>query len=544
MKKLLLIIFVVISSFSIKAQAYATVIERDSIQTEAGINLKLLETPIKFSENFSFDILFKDKIKLKDNRKNLSLNPGLRYFANDLETYESDDFEFIEALGVLSRFIRNDSVRKMASYMKKYTLNTAKREAALRKIQKKYKLEKIRYESLVRNSPRKQRDSIELLKSNLDNLDFLVNMMTKDESYEWIKKISRDSVQLSVKNATDDSLNLWVKNGRKHFYRFWIKNTQKDSIGAWIQTTNDNSLKIIVDHDVYQESMKDETAKTKKPTIVLVDSSLFKIENLYPYQRIHTKWRYASILNFGLTQGKVANWQKDGENSIAGLLDLMAFCNYKYRTVSWENTLKYRYGLMQAGDEQTKKTEDLLELNSKFGLKAYNYWYFTTLFNFKSQLFNGYDYLEDDKREKVSAFMSPAYILASIGLDYKPSKSLSAMISPFTGKYTIVSDSLTVDPTKYGIKKGETVKSELGFYFKLIHDWKISNKIKLDNEFGAFYAYGEESNEVDIDWKTTLEMKINYFISTKIFTHILYDKTISKKLQFREILNIGFTYHF
>lgn len=544
MKKLLLIIFVVISGFSVKAQVDTTIVKRDSIQTDVGINLQLLETPIKFSEKFSFDVLFKNKIKLKENRKNLSLDPGLRYFADDLDTYESDDFEFIEALGVLSRFIRNDSVRRMASYMKKYTLNTARREAALKRVKKTYKSDSLRYESLVRNSPRKQKDSIELLKSNLENLDFLVNMMVKDESYEWIKKISRDSVQLSVKNATDDSLNLWVKSGRKHFYRFWIKNTQKDSIGAWIQTTNDKALKIIVDHDVYQESMKDEGAKTKKPTIVLVDSSLLKIENLYPYQRIHTKWRYASILNFGLTQGKVANWQKDGENSIAGLLDLTAFCNYKYRTVSWENTLKYRYGLMQAGDEQTKKTEDLLELNSKFGLKAYNYWYFTTLFNFKSQLFNGYDYLEDDKREKVSAFMAPAYILASIGLDYKPSNNLSVMISPFTGKYTIVSDSLTVDPTKYGIKKGETVKSELGFYFKLIHNWKISNKIKLDNEFGAFYAYGEESNEVDIDWKTTLEMKINYFISTKVFTHILYDKTISKKLQFREILNIGFTYHF
>ena len=39
-------------------------------------------------------------------------------------------------------------------------------------------------------------------------------------------------------------------------------------------------------------------------------------------------------------------------------------------------------------------------------------------------------------------------------------------------------------------------------------------------------------------------MKVNYFVTTKIFTHVLYDKTVSKKLQFKEILNIGVTYHF
>lgn len=543
MKKLLLLIIIAISGLAAKAQTDDIILQKDSIVNEYKRNLPLLNEKIEFSDKFSFNRLLDKKIYIKDTRKDLNLDPGLRYFAYDLDTYESDDLEFVEALGLLSKYVKNDSVRRMASYMQKYAESTAKHEAALKEVKSIYKKLSIKRNKMLLSSPRKNKDSIELLKSKLEDLDYLVNLVEKDESYDWIKKISRDSVQLSLKNYTNDSLNLWVKSGRKHFYRFWIKNLQNDSIGAWVETTKDNAIKIIVDHDVYQESMKDEHTTTKKPLIVLIDSSFMKIKDLYPYEIYYTKWRYASIVKFGLNQGKLANWQKDGENSIAGSLDFNTFCNYRYRNVSWENNLNYKYGIMQAGDEQLKKTEDLLEINSKFGLKAYNFWYFTTLFNFKSQLFNGYDYLDDDKREVVSSFMSPAYILASIGLDYKPSKDLSVMISPFTGKYTIISDTLNTSPIKYGLKQGETVKSELGFYFKTIYNWKISDKIKLANEFGSFYAYDGDSNEIDIDWKTTLEMKINYFISTKIFTHILYDKTVSKKLQFKELLNIGFTYY-
>jgi hypothetical protein len=543
MKRILFIISLSVFALTTKAQSHGLRISRDSIVNTLSSKLSRIDNVVKLRKKDSINIF--TSIHIKDTRKYMSLSPGLRYLTDNLDDYYSDDIEFVEALDELIEYVRNDSLRSMSRYLIKYSLNTGKREAALKKVKDVYLTDSLRCKSYKYLPSRNiDKDSLARICSDLEDVNELLAFIDKDKSYEWIKKISRDSVNLSIKNASNDSLNLWVKNGRKESYRFWIKNTQNDSIGAWIQTTKNKALKIILDFDVYQESKKGEKSVLKYRPINLIDSSMLKVGKLYPYKRIPTKWRYASIVNMGLTQGKVANWQEGGENSIAGLLDVKAFCTYKFENITWENNLNYRYGLMQSGDEQTKKTEDLMEFNTKWGVRFYNNWYFSTMFNFRTQILKGYNYLENDIKEMVSGIMSPGYILFSLGLDYKPSDKLSVLISPFTGKYTIVMDTLNVDATKYGIKKGEKIKRELGSYFKAMHKWKIADDISLDNEMGIFYGYEGGIDETDIDWKTTLDMKVNYFISTKIFTHVLYDKTVSKRLQFKEIFNIGVTYHF
>jgi len=482
------------------------------------------------------------KIIYRDTR-NLNLEPRLRYLTESLRDYSSDDMEFMESIEELSKYARNDSVRYMANYLVNYIKSTSRREKAIKKISEQLRKDSLEYSAYKHLPKNKYNHFFETKAAENKDVSELLSFVKRDSSYKWIRKISRDSVLLSLKNASNDSLKLWVKNGRESIHRFWIKNAQNDSIGSWVQTRPDNSLRIIVDYDVYQQSKTDNKRIIKQHLIVIVDTNITKIGKLYPYKWIDTKWRYASTVNIGLTQGKHANWKEGGENSVSGLLDIDAFANYKYKGISWDNTLKYRYGLMQSGDEQTKKTEDLFEINSKVGVKFYNDWYFSTMLNFKTQLFKGYDYLEDDKKDIVSAFMSPAYILLSLGLDYKPSSNLSVLISPFTGKYTIVSNTKDVDPVKFGIKEGESIKREVGSYVKTIHKWNIVKDINLNNEMGLFYSY-EGADELDVDWKTTLEMKVNYFISTRIFTHVLYDRTVSKKFQFKEILNIGVTYNF
>jgi len=543
MNRYLLIIILSLVSFSASAQLDSLVIFRDINLMQRTSMTKWNEVLVRLSKQDSIKYGTPKSISFHDKR-NLSLTPGLRYLAESLDDYESNNLEYIEAIEELVRYVRNDSVRNMSEYLKKYANTTRKREDALKKVREYWKKDslKLAARKLFRSTANK--DSIEQRRFESEDVAHLLKFIDDDKSYKWIRKISRDSTLLAIKNSAGDSLNLWVKSGRKESYRFWIKNAQNESIGAWLQTSPDKSLRILVDYDVFQQSLNEDKLEAKQPPITLIDSSLYTFGKLYPYKRIPTKWSYASIVNVGLTQGHVANWQEGGESSIAGLIDIKAFCDYKHKKSTWENTINYRYGLMQSGDEQTKKTEDLMEYNSKFGLKFYRNWYFSTMFNFKSQITNGYNYLEDDKKEIVSRFMSPGYFLFSIGLDYKPSKNLSVLISPFTGKYTIVTDTARVDVTKYGIRAGEMVKREIGSYVKTIHKWQIDNDIKMDNELGIFKSYEGQSGEIDIDWKLSLEMKVNYFVTTKIFTHVLYDKTVSKKLQFKEILNIGVTYHF
>ena len=70
-----------------------------------------------------------------------------------------------------------------------------------------------------------------------------------------------------------------------------------------------------------------------------------------------------------------------------------------------------------------KKTDDRLELNSLLGLKAKGFWYYSLIFNFKTQFRTGYKYEKDQNEKEIRTeftdFMSPANILLGPGMLWK-----------------------------------------------------------------------------------------------------------------------------
>src|SRR3546814_4615805 len=65
----------------------------------------------------------------------------------------------------------------------------------------------------------------------------------------------------------------------------------------------------------------------------------------------------------------------------------------------------------------------------------------------------GYNYSKDNDRTKVSNFLAPAYVTTSLGLDYKPSKAFSLLLSPLAGKITLVLDQELADQGRFGVEK-------------------------------------------------------------------------------------------
>jgi len=47
-----------------------------------------------------------------------------------------------------------------------------------------------------------------------------------------------------------------------------------------------------------------------------------------------------------------------------------------------------------------------------------------------------------------------------------------------------------------------------------------------------------------VNWKMTLNFKINYFMSASIYTETVYDESFSRKLQFKENLSLGMKFRF
>jgi hypothetical protein len=289
-------------------------------------------------------------------------------------------------------------------------------------------------------------------------------------------------------------------------------------------------------------------------------------------------WKHGGVLGINLSQTSLTNWSAGGQNSVAvgGLVSL--FANYSKNNSIWDNSLDLGYGIMRQGKgTDFMKTDDKIDLLSKYGQKAGKGWYYSALLNFKTQMTDGKDYNSADTAT-ISRFLAPAYLLGAVGMDYKPNAYFSAFIAPFTGKITIVNDqtladagAFGVDPAVYDVndvltEHGAKSKSEFGAYLRAIYsknDFKqeLLKDVAFTTKIDLFTNYLKDPQRIDVSWETQIALKVNKYITVNINTHLLYDYDIKiekdennndiieadevrDRVQFKEILAVGFAYKF
>ncbi len=280
-------------------------------------------------------------------------------------------------------------------------------------------------------------------------------------------------------------------------------------------------------------------------------------------------WRTGGVISVNFTQVSLTNWSAGGDNSISlnGLTSL--FANLKIGKSTWDNSLDLGYGILKQGDAGLRKTDDKIDFMSKYGYKAFKNWYYAGLVNFKSQMAPGYNYPDDST--VISKFMAPGYVLGAIGLDYKPSNAFTLFISPLTTKMTIVADETLANAGAFGVEaaeyddfgklvtKGKMLRTEYGGYLRAIVNADIMKNIKLQSKLELFSNYAEDPDHIDVNWETLIALKVNDYISATINTQLIYDHDIDiavdengddiidavgPRIQFKEVLGIGFTYKF
>ncbi len=267
-------------------------------------------------------------------------------------------------------------------------------------------------------------------------------------------------------------------------------------------------------------------------------------------------WKKGGMASLAFSQTSLSNWSGGGENAIATNVQLNLFANYLKSKNSWDNTLKLEYGLLQQGSQGTRKSIDQIDFVTKYGRRACEKWYYSALLDFKSQFAKGYNYGDDDGDPdvKVSNFLAPAYILLSVGMDYKPNKNFSAYVSPVTGKMTIVNDSELSDAGAFGVDPGDTFREEFGALAKLNLKKTIAKNVDLASTLDLFTGYSDTFGNVDINWDLMINMKVNKFLTASINTTLVYDDDIQYvdkegnnkgvKIQFKEVFGIGLAYKF
>ncbi len=263
-------------------------------------------------------------------------------------------------------------------------------------------------------------------------------------------------------------------------------------------------------------------------------------------------WKAGGSFALTFSQSAYSNWVGGGDNAISGISDLNLFLKKIGENSAWENTLQVRYGMQQLKQDKLQKTDDLINLTTKYGYKASRNWYYSVLATFTTQMTTGYS--TDDASLRISTFMAPAYLFVSAGMDYKWKDHLSLFLSPFTSKTIFVLDQALSDSGSFGVTPGQSIRSEFGGYLKFLFRYEIIKNVHFQTKLNLFSNYLEDPQNVDVFWEVLFDLKVNKFLTASILTDMYYDdNTLIKydsngdgvpdregpRLQFKEIFGLG-----
>lgn len=273
-------------------------------------------------------------------------------------------------------------------------------------------------------------------------------------------------------------------------------------------------------------------------------------------EKVRSRLRYWKT--FGNFQGKYTqsyysdNWYKGGESnhSILGQLNLEA--DYAKNHTTFDNKLELKLGYYTTdvnGKNTFRTNEDLIRFTSKYGLKAFENWYYSAQFQGYTQFMPVYDLKVPTKLK--SKFMAPAYGNLSVGMDYKPKFkkkgiTLSVLLSPlsYNCKYSRV-DSIA---TSFGIDEGQNFKSSFGSRFDCNLKWTFLEDFTWTSKVQYYTTY--KSTEINLE--NTIDYRLSKYLSLQFFCHWRFDDSVNRKKdrngnlmgydQFKEFFTLNFNY--
>ncbi len=267
-------------------------------------------------------------------------------------------------------------------------------------------------------------------------------------------------------------------------------------------------------------------------------------------------WSTKRNASLFMNQSAITYWDKGGQNSISMLAVYTHESNYETKNFLWENDLEYKLGFQKQEAEDLVKNEDNFRASTKIGYKAYENWYISGNIDLQTQIFDTYD-INKSKTQPVASFFTPAKVLSSLGMDFKHKQLLSVFVSPMTYKLTFAALDKNIDLTKMGITQGRSYQ-ELGGYIKTQLKWAFNDQGVLSSKLYLFSNYINKPENVDFDWETIIDYKITYLLSARFAWNMKYDDDVKlivgtndknkpiygKRLQFKELFSLGFSYRF
>ena len=258
-------------------------------------------------------------------------------------------------------------------------------------------------------------------------------------------------------------------------------------------------------------------------------------------------WRRELTLMAQITQNYVTdNWYQGGSSSFAAFSSAKGQISYIRERFTWENFGEWRMGGSTISADSIHKmntTDDLFRLYSKANFRIIPTLFASLSADIETRLLPTY---RANSYELKSGPFSPFRFTAAFGLDYKPVKNLSLSFSPLSYKVIHIMDTVRVKGTDFGLEVGQQTQHNIGSSIRLEYTWKPVREFALETKF---YMYTNYRN-VELDLEINCDFIINRWLTSRLTIHPRYDSAVimegddHAKMQFRELLSIGFAHKF
>lgn len=284
-------------------------------------------------------------------------------------------------------------------------------------------------------------------------------------------------------------------------------------------------------------------------------------------EKKESNWKISGIVTFNASATGLVNWAAGGNNNInmvaAGNVSFL----YKNGPFAWDSNIDTDFGesYVDNSKHNWQKTNDKINIATKFGWEMAKSWYLTALGSFKTQYAYGYDYSKDEL-SPISQIMTPSYTDLSVGIDWKPSSIFTVYFSPIAGRITTATNDqlrekyfgadyynkFLVDgicTRNYQAEFGASLKA--GVNYDKIENFKIISTVTVFTPYSA-------KPHVDLDWDLSISYQflkvLNVSLGTqlKYYDRVLFDKLDDAgnvigqgpRVQFKTILGLGIGYSF
>jgi len=280
-------------------------------------------------------------------------------------------------------------------------------------------------------------------------------------------------------------------------------------------------------------------------------------------------WNITGILSFNLGATGLVNWASGGNNSLNMLASANVSFLYHKNHIAWDSNIDTEFGESYLGNNKYpwQKTNDKLNISTKFGWEFHKQWFLTALGSFKTQYAFGYDYEVEDptdpsRAKLISKCLSPSYTDLSVGIDWKYKEIFSLYLSPIAGRITSCTDTtlrmnyLGASYVEDQLAKGHnpTAKYEFGASLKATVMYARVQNLKVISTLTLFTPYSKQFGNIDVDWDVSVSYQFLKVLNVSLGTQLKYYDSVliqgkkddypTQHVQFKAILGLGVGYSF